>query len=80
MNHCESHSTSYVPAMMQHRLQGRPIAEAVSRWLLTAAARFEPGSGHVVFVVDKVALGQLLSEYFGLIPLRIMIKKHSLYS
>jgi hypothetical protein len=26
---------------------------------------FEPGSGHVVFVVHKVALGQVFSEYFG---------------
>jgi hypothetical protein len=26
---------------------------------------FEPGSGHVGFVVDKVALGQVFSEYFG---------------
>jgi hypothetical protein len=26
---------------------------------------FEPGSGHVGFVVDKVELGQVLSEYFG---------------
>jgi hypothetical protein len=27
--------------------------------------RFEPGSGHVEFVVDKVALRQVFSEYFG---------------
>jgi hypothetical protein len=26
---------------------------------------FEPGSGHVGFVVDKVALGQVFPEYFG---------------
>jgi hypothetical protein len=26
---------------------------------------FEPGSDHVRFVVDKVALGQVSSEYFG---------------
>jgi hypothetical protein len=26
---------------------------------------FEPGSGHVRFVVDKVVLGQVFSEYFG---------------
>jgi hypothetical protein len=25
----------------------------------------EPGSGHVGFVVDKVALEQIFSEYFG---------------
>jgi hypothetical protein len=32
-------------------------AQAVSRWLPTAVAGFEAGSGHVGFVVDKVALG-----------------------
>jgi hypothetical protein len=42
----------------------RPIAKEVSRWLPTAAARVQPGSGHVRFVVDKVALGQVFSEYF----------------
>jgi hypothetical protein len=26
---------------------------------------FEPTSGHVGFVVDKVILGQVFSEYFG---------------
>jgi hypothetical protein len=39
---------------------GRAIAEAVSRWLPTAAARVQVG-----FVVDKVASGQVFSEYFG---------------
>jgi hypothetical protein len=39
-------------------MPGRAIAQAVSRWLPT-------GSGQVGFVVDKVALGQVLSEYFG---------------
>jgi hypothetical protein len=28
-------------------------------------AWFKPGSSHVGFVVDKVALGQVFSEYFG---------------
>jgi hypothetical protein len=27
---------------------------------------FEPGSGHVGFVADKLALEQVFSEYFGL--------------
>jgi hypothetical protein len=40
---------------------GRVIAEAVSRWLPTAAARV----WQVGFVVDKVASGQVFSEYFG---------------
>jgi hypothetical protein len=26
---------------------------------------FKPGSGHVGFVVDELALGQVFSEYFG---------------
>jgi hypothetical protein len=39
---------------------GRAIAQAVSRW-----PRVEPGSGQVGFVMDKVALGQVFSEYFG---------------
>jgi hypothetical protein len=26
---------------------------------------FEPGLGHMGFVVDKVTLGQVFSEYFG---------------
>jgi hypothetical protein len=35
---------------------GLAIAEAVSRLFPTAASGFEPRSGHVAFVVDKVAL------------------------
>jgi hypothetical protein len=49
-------------------ISGRAIAEADSRWLPTAAARrpgFNPGSGQVGFVVDKVAPEQVFSEYFG---------------
>jgi hypothetical protein len=40
---------------------GRAIAEAVSRWLPTAAARV----WQVGFMMDKVASGQVFSEYFG---------------
>jgi hypothetical protein len=43
--------------------KGRTIAQAVSRWLPTRRPVFEPGSGHVGFVVDKVALGQVFSKY-----------------
>jgi hypothetical protein len=45
---------------------GRAIAEAVSRWLPTAAARFRARAWQVGFVVDKMASWQVLSEYFGL--------------
>jgi hypothetical protein len=44
---------------------GRAIAEAVSRWLPTAAAWVRPRVWKVGFVVDKVASGQVFSEYFG---------------
>jgi hypothetical protein len=49
----------------QHIPTGRATAQAVSRWLPIAAAEFEPRSGHVGFVLDKVAQGQVFSEYFG---------------
>jgi hypothetical protein len=35
-----------------------------SRWLPTATA-WLPSSGHVGFVVDKAAVEQVFSEYFG---------------
>jgi hypothetical protein len=44
---------------------GHAIAQADSRWLPTAAAWVRSGSGQVGFVVDKVALGWVFSEYFG---------------
>jgi hypothetical protein len=44
---------------------GRAIAQAVSRLLPTRRPGFEPSSGHAGFVVDKVELGQVLSEYFS---------------
>jgi hypothetical protein len=43
------------------RGRGRAIAQTVSRWLPTAAAWV----WQVGFVVDKVALAQVFSEYFG---------------
>jgi hypothetical protein len=45
------------------KLKGRAIAQAVSHWLPTAAAR--AWVWQVGFVVDKVALEQVFSEYFG---------------
>jgi hypothetical protein len=45
--------------------QGRAVAQAVSRRLPTAAAWVQSKVGHVRSVVDKVALGQVFSEYFG---------------
>jgi hypothetical protein len=40
------------------------IAEAVSRWLPTAASRVRAWVWQVGFVVDKVTSGQVFSEYF----------------
>jgi hypothetical protein len=45
---------------------GRGVSQAVCRWLPIAAARVRARSGHVGFLIDKVALGAgFLSEYFG---------------
>jgi hypothetical protein len=44
---------------------GRVRAQAVSRWLPTAATRVRVRVWQVGFVVNKVALGQVSSEYFG---------------
>jgi hypothetical protein len=43
------------------RQLGRAIANAVSR----RRPRFNPRSGHVGFLVDKVAVGQVFSEDFS---------------
>jgi hypothetical protein len=34
-------------------------------YLMRLVVGFDPRSGHVGFVLDKVALGQVFSEYFG---------------
>jgi hypothetical protein len=44
---------------------GRAVAQAVSRWLPIAAARVRSRAGLWGFVVDKTALRQFFSEYFG---------------
>jgi hypothetical protein len=45
--------------------KGRAISQAVSCWLPIAAARVRARVWQVGFVVDKMALGQVFSEYFG---------------
>jgi hypothetical protein len=54
-------NTDIVKAAVTKVKDGRAIAQAVSRWLPTAAVRPD----HVGFVVDKAALGRVFSEYFG---------------
>jgi hypothetical protein len=46
------------------RTYDRAIAQAVSRWLPTAAARVRARVWLVGFVVDKMAPGQVFSEYY----------------
>jgi hypothetical protein len=41
------------------------VAQAVSGWIPTAAARVRAQSGNAGFVVEKMTLGQVFSEYFG---------------
>jgi hypothetical protein len=48
----------YNRALVTASCNGRAIAQTEQPW-------FEPSSNHVGFVVDKVALDQVFSEYFG---------------
>jgi hypothetical protein len=48
-----------------HHAKSRAIAEAISGWLPTAAARVRARVWPVVFVVDKLASSQVFSEYFS---------------
>jgi hypothetical protein len=45
-------------------LQGRAIAQAFSRRVPPRRPGFKPRSDHMGFVLNKVALGQVFSEYF----------------
>jgi hypothetical protein len=49
---------TYIPSFKSDRA----IAQAISRWLLTAATLIRVRSGNVQFVVDKVTLGQVFSK------------------
>jgi hypothetical protein len=50
---------------------GHDMAQVVSRWLLTRRPRFTPGSVHVGFVADKVALGQVFLRVLQFSPVSI---------
>jgi hypothetical protein len=43
---------------------GRAMAQAVNRRLSPRRPSFDPGPAHVVFVVNKVALGQVFPRVF----------------
>jgi hypothetical protein len=61
----ENYSASSQCSIFYVAFKGRAVAQVISRWLPTAAARGRARSGHVKFVVDKVVPGQVFSEYFG---------------
>jgi hypothetical protein len=46
-------------------IKGRAIVQVIICWLPTAVARVRARVWEVGFVVDKVALGQVFSAYFG---------------
>jgi hypothetical protein len=58
---CSSYLVLNASISTMNYTPGRTIAEAVSCWLLTSAARVR----QVRFVVDKVASGQVFSKYFS---------------
>jgi hypothetical protein len=67
---CKSTAFSKKHPYVQHRRvsQARKAAPYLKRLVAGFPLRrpgFKPGSSHVGFVVDKVALGQVFSEYFG---------------
>jgi hypothetical protein len=47
------------------RNEGRVIAQAIIAGFPPLRSGFEPRSGRVVFMVDKVTLAQVFCEYFG---------------
>jgi hypothetical protein len=56
-------------------MEGRAIAQVVSRWLPSVATRVRAQSGHVGFVVDKVVWAGFLRVL--LFPLPIIIAPNS---
>jgi hypothetical protein len=54
--------------------EDRAVAQAVSRWLPTAAVRVHVRAKHMEFVVDKAALVQVFFEYFGF-PCQLLFHK-----
>jgi hypothetical protein len=51
---------------------GRAMVQAVSRRPLTAEARFDTGSVHVKFLVEKVALGQVFLRVLPFSPVNLI--------
>jgi hypothetical protein len=49
-------------------MSGHAMAQVVSRWALMRRPGFAPGSIHVEFVVDKVALGQVSLQVLRFSP------------
>jgi hypothetical protein len=53
-------------------IEGRAMAQAVIACLSEQRAGFDPGSVHMGFVVDKVALGQVFSRVLRFSPVSII--------
>jgi hypothetical protein len=64
-NLCKKHDSGVLKMFRNIWPRGRAIAQAVSRWFPTATARVRARVSHVGFVVDRVALGLVFSEFFG---------------
>jgi hypothetical protein len=69
-NKCYKYSLKHVLQTFVFSLQDMILTVYLLMWLVTGfpprRPGFEPGSRHVGFVVDKVPLGQVFSEYFDL--------------
>jgi hypothetical protein len=63
---CERRAKTSQPACMLH-IQGwaAPYLKRLVAGFPPRRPGFDPGSGQVEFVVDKMALGQVFPEYFG---------------
>jgi hypothetical protein len=60
-----SYSKIWFLVLIVRLLAGRAIAHVVFAGFPLRRPGFDPRSSHVGFVVEKVALGQVSSEYFG---------------
>jgi hypothetical protein len=60
-----SRSSLSSPLLHVHPLPSNSYVNRLVAGFPPRRPRFEPGPGYMGFVVDKVALGQVFSEYFG---------------
>jgi hypothetical protein len=66
----------FYPEQLSNMSQLRQLGAALSLRQL----RFDPGSGHLEFVVNKMALRQVISEYFSFLcqfSLHLLLHTHN---